>query len=65
MSSNIVITEKSSQARDVRVAFGNRYGPILPAEGHPIALRESEEVNPDWKQWMPGWPRPKGDTAHD
>ena len=41
MSRDIVITEKSSQARDVRAALGNRYGPILPAEGHLIALREA------------------------
>jgi DNA topoisomerase-3 len=33
MSTDIVITEKSSQARDVRAALGNRYGAILPAEG--------------------------------
>lgn len=60
MSSDIVITEKSSQARDVRAALGNRYGPILPAEGHLIALREPEEVNPDWKRWMPVLLRPEG-----
>jgi DNA topoisomerase-3 len=36
MSSDLVITEKSSQARDVRAAVGNRYGQILPAEGHLI-----------------------------
>jgi DNA topoisomerase-3 len=60
MSRDIVITEKSSQARDVRAALGNRYGPILPAEGHLIALREPEEVNPDWKRWMPVLLRPEG-----
>ena len=46
MSIDIIITEKSSQARDVRAAVGNRYGAILPAEGHLILLREPEEVNP-------------------
>ena len=46
MSNDIVITEKSSQARDVRAALGNRYGAILPAEGHLITLLEPEEVNP-------------------
>jgi DNA topoisomerase IA len=46
VSSNIVITEKSSQARDVRAALGNRYGPVLPAEGHLVTLREPEEANP-------------------
>ena len=60
MSRDIVITEKSSQARDVRAALGNRYGPILPAEGHLIALREPEEVNPDWKRWRPVLLRPEG-----
>jgi len=60
MSSDIIITEKSSQARDVRAALGNRYGPILPAEGHLIMLREPEEVNPAWKRWTPVLLRPEG-----
>ena len=34
MSDQIVITEKASQARDVRAAVGERYGPVLAAEGH-------------------------------
>src|SRR5271169_2619388 len=32
MADQIVITEKSSQAKDVRTAVGSRYGEILPAE---------------------------------
>ena len=32
MSDQIVITEKTSQAKDVRDAVGSRYGSILPAE---------------------------------
>ena len=60
MSTDIVITEKSSQARDVRAALGNRYGVILPAEGHLITLLEPEEVNPDWKCWTPVLLRPEG-----
>jgi DNA topoisomerase-3 len=60
MPSDIVITEKSSQARDVRAAVGNRYGAILPAEGHLIALLEPEDVNPDWKHWSPVLLRPDG-----
>jgi DNA topoisomerase-3 len=60
MSTDIVITEKSSQARDVRAALGNRYGVILPAEGHLITLLEPEEVNPDWKCWAPVLLRPAG-----
>ena len=60
MSTDIVITEKSSQARDVRAAVGNRYGAILPAEGHLILLLEPEEVNPDWKRWSPVLLRPQG-----
>jgi hypothetical protein len=34
MADQIVITEKSSHAKDVRAAVGSRYGDILPAEGH-------------------------------
>ena len=34
MTEQIVITEKSSQAKDVRAAVGSRYGTVLPAEGH-------------------------------
>jgi DNA topoisomerase III len=60
MPSDIVITEKSSQARDVRAAVGNRYGAILPAEGHLIALLEPEDVNPDWKRWSAVLLRPEG-----
>ena len=60
MSTDIVITEKSSQARDVRAALGNRYGAILPAEGHLITLLEPEEVNPDWKRWSAVLLRPDG-----
>jgi DNA topoisomerase-3 len=60
MSTDLVITEKSSQARDVQAAVGNRYGQVLPAEGHLITLREPEEVNPAWKQWTPVLLRPEG-----
>ena len=49
MADQIVITEKSSQARDVRAAFGSRFGSILPAEGHLIDLLEPEDVVPEWK----------------
>ena len=35
MTDQIVITEKSSQAKDVRAAVGSRYGAVLPAEGLP------------------------------
>ena len=60
MPSDIIITEKNSQARDVRAALGNRYGPVLPAEGHLIMLREPEDVNPEWKRWTPVLLRPEG-----
>ena len=33
MADQIVITEKTSQAKDIRAAVGSRYGDILPAEG--------------------------------
>jgi hypothetical protein len=46
MADQIVITEKSSQAKDVRVAVGSRYGEILAAEGHLFDLLEPEDVVP-------------------
>lgn len=60
MADQIVITEKSSQARDVRAAVGSRYGAILPAEGHLIDLLEPEEVVPGWKRWSPILLKPDG-----
>jgi len=47
----LIITEKSSQAKDLRAALGDRFGQILPAEGHLLRLAEPDEVNPAWKQW--------------
>ena len=43
----IVITEKTSQAKDVRASVGSRYGDILPAEGHLFDLLEPEDVVPE------------------
>ena len=60
MSNQIVITEKSSQAKDVRSAVGLRYGNILPAEGHLFDLLEPEDVYPAWKRWSPILLRPDG-----
>jgi DNA topoisomerase III len=60
MADQIVITEKSSQARDVRTAIGNRYGLILPAEGHLFDLQEPEDVVPEWKRWSSVLLRPDG-----
>ena len=60
MADQIVITEKTSQARDVRAAVGSRYGDILPAEGHLIDLLEPEDVVPEWKRWSPILLRPEG-----
>jgi DNA topoisomerase III len=60
MADQIVITEKSSQARDVRAAVGSRFGSILPAEGHLIDLLEPEDVVPEWKRWSPILLRPEG-----
>ena len=40
MADQIVITEKTSQAKDIRAAVGSRYGDILPAEGHLFDLLE-------------------------
>src|ERR1700680_2120084 len=60
MADQIVITEKSSQAKDVRAAVGSRYGEILPAEGHLLDLLEPEDVVPEWKRWSPILLRPEG-----
>jgi Toprim domain len=60
MADQIVITEKSSQAKDVRAAVGSRYGSILPAEGHLLDLLEPEDVVPEWKRWSPILLRPEG-----
>ena len=51
MPEQIVITEKNSQAKDVRAAVGSRYGDILPAEGHLFDLLEPDDVVPEWKRW--------------
>src|SRR5215208_5753844 len=59
MADQIVITEKSSQAKDVRAAVGSRYGEILPAEGHLFDLLEPEDVVPEWKRWSPILLRPE------
>ena len=58
MADQIVITEKSSQAKDVRAAVGSRY--VLPAEGHLFDLLEPEDVVPAWKRWSPILLRPEG-----
>ena len=60
MTVQIVITEKSSQAKDVRAAVGSRYGAILAAEGHLLELCEPEDVNPGWKRWSAVLLKPDG-----
>ena len=60
MSDQLVITEKTSQAKDIRAAVGSRYGIILPAEGHLFDLLEPEEVEPGWKRWTAVLLRPDG-----
>jgi DNA topoisomerase-3 len=47
----LIITEKTSQAKDVAAALGDRFGKILPAEGHLLRLAEPDEVNGAWKSW--------------
>ena len=59
MVDQIVITEKTSQAKDVRTAIGARYGMVLPAEGHLFDLLEPEDVMPEWKRWSPVLLRPQ------
>ena len=60
MSNQIVITEKTSQAKNIRAAVGIRYGTILPAEGHLFDLLEPEDVVRAWKQWTSILLRPDG-----
>ena len=60
MAEQIVITEKTSQAKDVRAAVGSRYGDILPAEGHLLDLEEPEDAVAEWKRWSPILLRPEG-----
>jgi DNA topoisomerase-3 len=60
MADQIVITEKTSQAKDVRAAVGARYGDILPAEGHLFDLVEPEDVDPSWKRWSTVLLKPDG-----
>jgi DNA topoisomerase-3 len=60
VADQIVITEKTSQAKDVRAAIGSRYGDVLPAEGHLFDLLEPEDVVPAWKRWSPILLRPEG-----
>ena len=65
MADQIVITEKSSQAKDVRAAIGCSYGAILPAEGHLFDLLEPEDVVPAWKRWSPILLRPTACMGRD
>src|ERR1700689_1358857 len=60
MADQIVITEKTSQAKDIRAAIGSRYGDVLPAEGHLFDLLEPEDVVPAWKRVSPILLRPEG-----
>ena len=60
MTRQIVITEKASQAKDVRAAVGSRYGTVLAAEGHLLDLCEPEDVNPAWKRWSTDLLKPDG-----
>jgi DNA topoisomerase-3 len=56
----LIITEKTSQARDLRAALGGRFGQILPAEGHLLRLAEPHEVEASWKSWACVLLKPEG-----
>ena len=60
MTCQVVITEKASQARDVRAAVGSRYGTVLAAEGHLLDLCEPEDANPAWRRWSTELLKPDG-----
>ncbi|WP_417794912.1 DNA topoisomerase [Terasakiella pusilla] len=47
----IIITEKTSQKKDLAAAIGNKYGEILAAEGHLLSLQEPQKVNGKWGKW--------------
>ncbi len=49
--STIIITEKTSQKRDVQAAIGSNYGRIFPAEGHLLSLQEPQQVQSTWGRW--------------
>ncbi|HYE00461.1 MAG TPA: DNA topoisomerase, partial [Alphaproteobacteria bacterium] len=57
---SVVIAEKGSQAKDIRAAVGERYGQVLPAEGHLLRLAEPEEVEPAWARWSFDLLKPQG-----
>jgi len=57
---SLIITEKYSQAKDLRAAIGSRCGQILPAEGHLLRLAEPDEVNAEWKRWSCTLLKPDG-----
>lgn len=56
----LIITEKTSQAKDLAAALGSRYGKILPAEGHLLRLAEPDEIDPAWKRWSCTLLKPDG-----
>ncbi|MEH6403782.1 MAG: DNA topoisomerase [Sneathiella sp.] len=47
----IIITEKTSQKKDLAAAIGTEYGQIFPAEGHLLSLEEPQSVNNQWGKW--------------
>jgi DNA topoisomerase IA len=56
----LIITEKTSQAKDLAAALGSRYGKILPAEGHLLRLAEPDEIDPAWRRWSCTLLKPDG-----
>lgn len=48
----LIICEKPSQAKNVKMALGSnsKYN-VLAAQGHLYRLKEPHEVNPDWSIW--------------
>jgi len=61
MADQIVITEKTSQAKDIRAAVGSRYGDVLPAEGHSVRSVRTGGCGAGFgKRWSPILLRPEG-----
>lgn len=49
--STVIICEKPSQAKNIRMAIGDKMGEIVPMSGHILSLKEPEDVNDNWKRW--------------
>ena len=47
----IVLCERPSQAANIELAVGAKYGPVRSAQGHLLRLESPEECNLAWAKW--------------